>query len=818
MATFISRFLVCVSFATLLLMSSAAQAPEVRPDTGSVPVSPQPASLVRPRPMPLDPEIVERYMAATGSVPEERTERRFMRRFGEGSSAGVNRLPSEAITRLAPRSDDAGGALLRPGDKSTRNGAASTQPSYMLKAIVILVKFPDDPPGGPAVRFSPGVWDSMLFKDAYVRGGPDITTDRTLSRYLREISYGDVDIMTHNLPSAVGWVTAPNNYSYYCEPDGIHDNGFGPYPRNIQRLVMDAVLAADPYVDFSQYAVRGEVQNLFIVHAGSGAEWSGGPTLIWSHSWAVGVPDGWGNECPPLVVDGVQVFGYSTEPEAGGDVLGEAGGPLVEPMLPTVGVYAHEYGHILGLPDEYDYGYESQGTGRVSLMAGGSWNRYPNVYPYCSGNSPSHLSALQTAWLGFVTPVEVTASTFGLTLPPIETTPLGAMYKMVYPGTDGKEYWLFENRQQIGFDEGFATMNTKAHGLCVYHVDENVFERVGWLPNEAECVRDMVYVGYPRNCDCGTLEPNRNNHEKWYGISVEQADGLYQLELGTSAGNWQDFYSSATGVTAFNAASKPNSSSYYTHYGCAGVPAILNIAENGYSVTLDAVPRPVSNAVLDPGTINLKSRGSWVSLKVGFEKPYEASTVEPSSVRLEGVAADTKFFEVGRNDNGAETVVFKFDRGLVAEAIWEKLAERDLAGGTESAGEPRTAQELGSEAGAGIDLLLHGLVDGAYFEREVSANVIDTSGEPRLMAPEATDATTGFAGIVWWLPRAGGARIQVIDGTGRLVRTLTDGYKPAGFHRIVWDGNDRNGTRVAPGKYVVRLDAKGGTALMTLVR
>jgi immune inhibitor A len=311
------------------------------------------------------------------------------------------------------------------------------------------------------------------------------------------------------------------------------------------------------------------------------------------------------------------VFGYSMEPEAGGDVLGEAG-PPVEPMLPTVGVYAHEFGHILGLPDEYDYGYESQGTGRVSLMSGGSWNRCPNVYPYCSGNSPSHLSALQTAWLGFVTPVEVTASTFGLTIPPIETTPFGAMYKVVYPGTDGKEYWLFENRQQIGFDQGFAGMTAKAHGLCVYHVDENVFERVGWLPNEAECVRDHVYVGYPRNCDCGTIEPNRNNGEKWYGISVEQADGLYQLELGLSGGSWQDFYSSATGAATFNAASRPNSSSYYTHYGCAGVPALLNITEAGRNITLDVVPRPMAEAALEPGTINLRSQGSWAGLKVRF--------------------------------------------------------------------------------------------------------------------------------------------------------------------------------------------------------
>jgi hypothetical protein len=278
-----------------------------------------------------------------------------------------------------------------------------------------------------------------------------------------------------------------------------------------------------------------------------------------------------------------------------------------------------------------------------------------------------------------------------------------------------KEY-LFENRQQIGFDQGFARMTGKAHGLCVYHVDENVFWRVGWLPNEAECVSSGVYAGYPRNCDCGTLEPNWNNGEKWYGISVEQADGLYQLELGSSAGFWQDFYSSATGVSAFNATSRPNSSSYYTHYDCAGVPALLNITEAGFNVTLDVVPRPRRSRAR-PQKIN-QSEGSWVNLKIGFETPYEAADIDPSSVMLAGVAADPKFFDVGRNENGAETAFLKFDRSLIAEEIWEQLAERDLAAaGTNSEGPPQAAQELASEAGVNVDLLLKGLVAGTYFER-----------------------------------------------------------------------------------------------------
>jgi len=519
--------------------------------------------------MPLNPEVVEEYQKAGVAVPIEKTEKRFAGR--EGST--VNRV--KAPTVLNPKVGRAA-------------GAPRSSQSQTVKAIVLLVEFTDDPPGGPTVRFSPGVWDSMLFGDYYVRGGADTTTTHTLKRYYDEVSYGEVNIVTLNLPSTVGWLTAPNNYTYYCEPDGTHDNGFGPYPRNVQRLVMDAVLAADPYVDFSQYAVGGVVQNLFVVHAGSGAEWNGGPTLIWSHAWNITSDDGWGNTPPPLYVDGVQIDSYSMEPECGGDTTGEGGTPH-DPMLPTVGVYAHEFGHILGLPDEYDYGYESSGTGRFSLMAAGSWNRSPDVYPDCSGNSPAHPSAWCVKYLGFVTPVEVTATTTGITLPPIEQTGVNAMYKVTYPGTSGKEYWLFENRQQMGFDVGFERMTSDAHGLLIYHVDENVLDRSFWRPNEAECVSGGVYRGQ-RNCDCDSLPPNSSNGEKWYGISVEQADGQYSLELGTSSGYWQDFYSSVTGKATFDDTTTPNSSSYYSHYSCTGLAAASNIQEVGQNVVMDLTP------------------------------------------------------------------------------------------------------------------------------------------------------------------------------------------------------------------------------------
>ena len=60
---------------------------------------------------------------------------------------------------------------------------------------------------------------------------------------------------------------------------GRRHYGWGAYPNNAQGLVVDAVKAVDGVVDFSDYAVDGEVPNLFVVHAGTGAEWNGDPSL-----------------------------------------------------------------------------------------------------------------------------------------------------------------------------------------------------------------------------------------------------------------------------------------------------------------------------------------------------------------------------------------------------------------------------------------------------------------------------------------------------------------------------------------------------------
>jgi len=444
--------------------------------------------------------------------------------------------------------------------------------------LVLFVDFTTTPPGAPATRLDLGTYfDPMLFGTTYdppeYAAFPGHPTDRTLVNYYKEASYGYINVTTKNMPSELGWLHSGHAYDYYVHSD----NGFGAYPTNVQGLVLDAVRAADAFVDFNDYSIGGVIPNLFVVFSGAGAEWSGTSELIWSHSWSL--DEGTGLTEADRTFDGVVLNSYAMMPEVGGDLTGFTG-VVSGPYPPTVGVFAHEYAHVLGLPDEYDYGYESDGVDVYSIMAGGSWNRYPADRIF-SGNSPAHFDAWSKYRLGFLDPVEIT-STQNLTLPPAETNPV--VYKMVVPNSGGKEYFLFENRQPLGFDKGLERFGT--HGLAIYHIDDTVLTRNYWRPNEAQNWKEFRSEG-ARKAWTG---------ETHYGISIIQADDRWDLEhafyanTSTFSSLAGDLYPGSTGKTEFSSYTFPNSSNYYfwggsdPKFGYSGV-TVKNIQELAGIVT-----------------------------------------------------------------------------------------------------------------------------------------------------------------------------------------------------------------------------------------
>ena len=198
------------------------------------------------------------------------------------------------------------------------------------KVLVILIDFPDNPWSFPAHEF-----DSLIY------GG----NQNSMRDYYSEVSHGTFTISQSSVITQ--WVRAPRDYSYYIgDSFGIYP---GNYPNNVQGIVVAACSLADPFVDFSQFDEDsdGMVDALFVVHAGPGAEETGDPNYVWSHKWQL---SNTGSGCPGAYqVDGVEVDVYSMEPERFETYSGRI----------TVGVFAHEFGHVLGLPDLYDREYST---------------------------------------------------------------------------------------------------------------------------------------------------------------------------------------------------------------------------------------------------------------------------------------------------------------------------------------------------------------------------------------------------------------------------------------------------------------------------
>jgi len=361
-----------------------------------------------------------------------------------------------------------------------------TGPTGSFKTLLLLVEFSDK-----TSQVNADYFDTLIFVDQL----------RTVRNYYKEVSYQNLDIVTVDLPSSLGWYTAPQTNVYYV--DG--QNGFGDYPRNAQKLVEDLVDLADPYVDFSQYDndADGFVDALMVVHAGRGAEYTGNPDDIWSHAWVLS---------SPRLKDGVYIYSYSIQPEYW----------ISAPDM-TLGVFCHELGHIFGLPDLYDYDQDSEGVGDWSLMAGGSWNG-------SLGDSPAHPDAWSRVTLGFVDPIVVSANLIGVNIPAVEES--SVVYRLWTNGLPNTQYFLVENRQKIRYD-----LKLDGAGLLLWHVDQDVSGNDNqWYPGHTS-----------------------DGH---YQVALEQADGLWELEKNIDQGDAGDPFPGTSNNRSFTPCSVPNSDDY----------------------------------------------------------------------------------------------------------------------------------------------------------------------------------------------------------------------------------------------------------------
>ncbi|MDS4058620.1 MAG: M6 family metalloprotease domain-containing protein, partial [Candidatus Contendobacter sp.] len=429
----------------------------------------------------------------------------------------------------------------------------TVQPSIPLSGtanvLTILIDFSDR-----TATYGRADFDALLFG----------TGGYSLKDYYSEVSYGRFAVSAG--PGGIaGWYRAAQDHDYYGANVGT-GNVQDRWPGD---LVYEAVRAADSAgFDFAPYDRDGdcEVDVASIVHQGSGEEASGLAADLWSHHWDLNGAlaadrshHGAYTTHSPCAAGGyIRVNRYVILPEI------DAGGPA------TVGVFAHEYGHVLGLPELYDTDGTSEGIGNWSLMAGGAWNSAARP-----GDRPAHLDAWSKSKLGWIVPTQI--SNGSPQTPIVQPAHAYASVYQLLSGspTAGGEYFLIENRQKGGFDAALP-----GAGLLIWHVDESQ------ATNDHEC--------YPGGPSCAAQH---------YQVALVQADNRWNLEKNQNPGDGGDPYPGAGHQGDPTGGSAPGSQLYN---GAASGASITHIAMSGSNITAtlsaDGDPPAHALAAVEAGT------------------------------------------------------------------------------------------------------------------------------------------------------------------------------------------------------------------------
>ncbi|MFP1626886.1 immune inhibitor A domain-containing protein [Streptomyces sp. 5K101] len=232
----------------------------------------------------------------------------------------------------------------------------------------------------------------------------------------------------------------------------------------------------DGYIDHFQFVHAGEDES-----AGGGAE---GPNALWAHRW----------------------YAYGTDAgrtgpahnKAGGTQIGDTGiwvgDYTVQPENGGLGVFAHEYGHDLGLPDHYDTsGQGENSTGYWTLMSAGSWL---GTGKDSIGDLPGDMTAwdkLQLGWLNYETAKAATKSTHTLGVAAYNTkNPQALLVELpkkpvtttiVKPAEGSKQWWS---------DMGDDLKNTLSRTVDLTGKSKASLELTGWWDIEKDY--DYLYA------------------------------------------------------------------------------------------------------------------------------------------------------------------------------------------------------------------------------------------------------------------------------------------------------------------------------------
>ena len=312
------------------------------------------------------------------------------------------------------------------------------------KSLVILVEFSDKKFVSVADPHS--YYNNMLNQEGFTHENGAHGSARD---FYHACSMGQFDPQF----DVVGPVELPHPQGYYG------GDSMTLMDTTVYKMVIEACVMIDDDVDFSQYDLNGDsmVDNIYFFYAGYGQADSGESSAIWPHS--AKLQEDWHLE--PLVLDGVIINRYATSNEIRYGTF-----PNFQPV--GIGTFVHEFGHVLGIADHYDTMGQS---GRIGVQA---WDTMAAASYHDNQNTPPLFSAFERGELGWLNYSDITPTQEGVLKIPVLSEANEAL-RIIVPDTDGREYFIMENRQQRDWDSFLP-----GHGMLVWHID---MDEDAWFEN-----------------------------------------------------------------------------------------------------------------------------------------------------------------------------------------------------------------------------------------------------------------------------------------------------------------------------------------------
>ena len=308
-------------------------------------------------------------------------------------------------------------------------------PSYgEQRSVVILVEFADK---GFTIENPNDFYTRMLNETGFSDGGATGSARDYFISNSNGIFIPQFDVY--------GPVVLDKPYSYYGK------NSIWGQDSNPWDMVVEACELLDDEIDFSLYDRNedGVIDNVYFFYAGYGEADGGGANTIWPHSFDI-TSVSW----HPYMFDGVRLDHYACSNE-----LQKMNNDLPD----GIGTFCHEFSHVLGLPDLYSTTYNNAFTPFTwDILDHGSYNN--------NSRTPPNYSSYERFALDWINP-EILYKGEEILLYPLDET----NEAFIVLTDNDNEYFLFENRQQNGFDEFIP-----GHGMLIWHVD---FDMRKWMNN-----------------------------------------------------------------------------------------------------------------------------------------------------------------------------------------------------------------------------------------------------------------------------------------------------------------------------------------------